>query len=639
MRITEINHVGFDFKDGLQDIYLRDLGRLVVVAGPNGAGKTRLLRRLYRMSGTRVDADSNTLAYSIFLEWKKRYQQPATLDEPKFTIPTLETPIDLELWKHAKELEQPGDTRAFGIAIGRHPEDNEHHGRKDLKNTLIINPYGTQSTALKDSSDFLQNEISLKSRDCDSIGLNHLPDSATSYIQRVQDLHFEATHPAYEHKEKKQFIEKYNTLNAMIKTSLGVGIERNHERIATLFGKPVAHARLSDGQVMLLLIAISLHAQGRRLSNAILTIDEPETHLHPEAMLKAFDQLIKLTANGQIWIATHSVPLLAHLHDRYREIASFVYMADGKASYAGRSPEVVLNSLMGGADNVLSLRKFLDLPDVLAINTFAAECFEESRPKGYVDEDPQCNAAIKSIGSKTGSQKQKVLDFGAGHCRLLEALVAKHGDSFEKAVDYYAYEKEPSDKLSKPILSKHYADPDSRLFTSRGSLFLRHSKKSFDTVVLCNVLHEISPTKWLSLFSADETIHSSLKSDGFLLIIEDYLMPVGEHAHEYGFIVLDSEPIKDLFQIEDGDGYEVIHGPDKYKDRIRAHKVPAKCLPRINTESRAKALRSVEKLAKEKISAIREQPQKDYKSGLQHAFWVQQYANVNLALQDLATLQ
>ncbi len=51
MQVNSIDHRNYDFKDGLNSIFLTRLNRVVIVAGSNGAGKTRLLARIAKLKG------------------------------------------------------------------------------------------------------------------------------------------------------------------------------------------------------------------------------------------------------------------------------------------------------------------------------------------------------------------------------------------------------------------------------------------------------------------------------------------------------------------------------------------------------------------------------------------------------------
>jgi predicted ATP-dependent endonuclease of OLD family len=67
----------------------------------------------------------------------------------------------------------------------------------------------------------------------------------------------------------------------------------------------------SDGfrQLVSFLLTLSAENESEELSNTILLLDEPETHLHPTAQLNLKDELIKISQNDKnnlVFFATHS---------------------------------------------------------------------------------------------------------------------------------------------------------------------------------------------------------------------------------------------------------------------------------------------------------------------------------------------
>jgi hypothetical protein len=105
------------------------------------------------------------------------------------------------------------------------------------------------------------------------------------------------------------------------------------------------------------------------LENYIIFMDEPENHLHPSAVIDLLDTIKEHNPNGQIWIATHSIPLLSHFD------SSFLWFVENNTvKYSGKKPELVLRSLLGDEDRIQKLRDFTSLPSELARNRFTFEC-------------------------------------------------------------------------------------------------------------------------------------------------------------------------------------------------------------------------------------------------------------------------
>ena len=469
-------------------------------------------------------------------------------------------------------------------------------------------------------------------------GATQIMELAVPYLYAVQAEWWDATHQAtkLDAAAAKSAVSEYRALQSVISQLLGCELDRGASGNPTLFGRPVTEVGLSHGQIALLRWAVALHAHGSEPGEAIITMDEPENHLHPDGMIQAISRLIDVNEDGQVWIATHSVPLLAALFSRYPDDVSWYFMRDGLPMYAGREPEQILLSLMGGEDNIGALRQFIDLPELLAVNRFGAECL---LPPTVVSEaggkDPQVAVAHSAILA-TDRVPVKVLDYGAGHGRLLEGLRALPGGSIDERIDYVAWDvtRDPSPQCVAAIRSA-YGSLETRWSNERNMLFRHHEPGSFQVAIMCNVLHEIDPTDWLGLFDPSDVLSRALNPDGRLVIVEDYLMPKGEYAHPFGFTLLDTEAIKVLFRAGTGkDAVTVLDADGRYAGRIKAHVVPAQLLSNVSATSRRQALELAASNAADQIRKLREGGG-GFRAGQAHAFWVQQFANCTLALKNL----
>ena len=103
----------------------------------------------------------------------------------------------------------------------------------------------------------------------------------------------------------------------------------------------------SDGfkQFLSFLLTISAQNTSDQLTDHIIIIDEPETHLHPQAQLNLLDELLSLSnyENGNIVIyATHSPFMIDHkrlhrnirVHKEANEITKLTSLSEGESSYA-----------------------------------------------------------------------------------------------------------------------------------------------------------------------------------------------------------------------------------------------------------------------------------------------------------------
>lgn len=201
-------------------------------------------------------------------------------------------------------------------------------------------------------------------------------------------------------------------------------------------------------------------------------------------------------------------------------------------------------------------------------------------------------------------------------------------------LDYVAFDECDSNKEECiNNIGCFYDKPDDRYFNRFDSLRLKRDEKSFDLVLMCNVLHEIPHNNWISLFTH---LQKLLKEDGQLLLIEDCKIPVGEKPHQKGFLVLNSIHLKDLFNIPASESSFVANDarPDTEPGRLMAHLIPAKYLNKITTASMKKAFEDLRETAMKNIKDIRNK-ECSYKNGLTHAFWVQQLANATLCLSEM----
>jgi hypothetical protein len=291
----------------------------------------------------------------------------------------------------------------------------------------------------------------------------------------------------------------------------------------------------------------------------------------------------------------------------------------------------VLESLMGGAENIEALRQFVDLPEQLAANRFASECLLPPDVVGAANPlDPQVRLAERALFPARPAAPVKVLDFGAGHGRLLDSLAAGSEGDLRTRLDYVGWDVRRNPRCLTAIERVYGAGAGTdRLFADPNDLAAKHLPHTFDAVVMCNVLHEIDPWGWLELFEEHGVIARALSPGGSLVVIEDYLMPKGEYAHPYGFTVLDTAALRALFR---ADAIQVIPAVGRHAGRIKAHVVPRAALANVSSQTRTEALELAQRNARDKIQSLRRNSDKSFRSGQEHAFWVQQFANTTLAL-------
>ena len=437
----------------------------------------------------------------------------------------------------------------------------------------------------------------------------------------------------------EEAIDEYNRLNETIHDFLGTEMGWDEFSVATLFDLPLGKTGLSHGQSSLLQYAIAFHAQAESLKNLIIFMDEPEKHLHPQALIYVIDKLIEHTKDSQIWIATHSLSLIAHL---VKIDPAYLWLVkDGNVSFAGNNSQVVLKELVGDEYRIGNLIEFVNLPEQHAITNFSLQCLIAPESVMTGTSDPQMKQVNKIINDEYISKRKRVtiLDFGAGKGRLPAAIYdsVEEKDKIKDWLDYIAYDTqrdEDNDGLQcKDQISKIYDIIENRYYTDETTLLSKKTNRSIDIIVMCNVFHEIDPAKWNDLFKSKGIINTLLKDDGVLLIVEVQKMMHGEKAHKNGFIVFDSLQFKELFKIDpEKDEYKIFD--ERNDGRLKAHLIPKKCISNYSEETKREALNSLMEQARDEIKKLR-RTEPNYRNGTLHAFWTFQLANARLALDEI----
>lgn len=614
MQIESVYFKEGELGNGLKEIKIMRIPKIVLLTGPNGGGKTRLLAAL-----TEKIKDYPSPSQ------RKTLQEELQRGAEEIVYWQAESKKSLDSMRkkgyetHIANLRNTAEKNKKSLALWDTIKINNNTGERP-----VIVHFVPQSTKLQDPLSFTEND---RQKHCAL--LNEKPGNETwektipSFVQET--LNKRTIAEAERRDENHAAIKDFNDLNTLVHAFLGAPIKRNENGNATIFGLPIGQARLSQGQALLFQLAVAIFAQGGKLNNFILLLDEPESHLHPSVSIQVLSTIIDKVPDGQIWLATHSLSLLSAFFDE-----NIWYMDKGEISWVGRKIEKVLHGLVGESNND-KLRAFIGLPHEFAIKKFAFECLQ---PPGSViteSTDPQVQQAINSVRSKIVAGKMlKMLDYGAGKGRLVRALGEKH--DVKSRIDYIAFDAYPHDgEICKANIRGVYDSYDKRYFNNLRILLEEHGGRNFDLVVCCNVFHEISPDKWHDT-ACD--IQSLLKPEGHLLLLEDNCMPHGERAHEFGFVVLDTLSLRKLFQV--GEKADAIKS-ESMNDRLYIHLIPVGILSSITTESKKEALSEVKKRAKQEIEKIKGAPEsgKSFSLGTQYAFWSQQFTNAILALERI----
>ena len=642
MKIQKINfEEEITSKLDLQPILMDRLGNVVLLAGKNGSGKSRTLQLIKQQINIFPDnKEIKRLEDGI----KNHNESILKFD---LDIKRIDSKLTNEIL--SKEQTNPiNETKSNILSNIDIAKRNVKSWSEKLqnKNNFLIFPekkdgllvdFVPQSLNLVDSFTISPQQRDGHAKLIYNIGMNNVSLGAISAIEKIQRNFVDASVPDdsnISEEERKDILFQYEKLKSYIKLFLNTDLKRTKDGYPEIFGKRIGEANLSNGQIILLQFCMALYGQEVNLENVVIFMDEPENHLHPAALIEVLDKIIPHIKNGQLWIATHSINVLAHF-----DPSCIWYIEKGKISYAGDIPETVLAGLLGTEEEIEKLSHFLSLPAQMGSNKFAYESlfYPEVLITGL--KDPQV-AQIHDIIKKRAESKEKlkVLDFGIGKGRLLSTIYENErlrNSDITEWLDFYGYDKFDDNKdICIKVFEDIYGSSDNRYFNDTTQLLSTHDENTFDIIVMCNVFHEIEPNEWLNLFNSIKSPFKLLKEEGYLLIVEDQFLAIGEKAHAKGFLVFDQLEFKKLFKITSEDGYV---STDYRKDgRLKSHHIPKKCITRIDAKSKIESLQVLIQNSKDAIKELRKTTEPTFKNGKRHGFWSQQLANASLALEELS---
>ncbi|MBC3809570.1 AAA family ATPase [Undibacterium seohonense] len=646
MKITDINlkendlidfNIDLGFKAKIQ---MPKLGRLVLLAGQNGSGKSRFLRCI-SILGNQRDHNENTNTLNIRIKELNTAisNREIQLRNPNNAEKFDEFKANIENWK--SEIENSNlrlrKLKAISLSV-----ENER-----------LNPisFVPQSASLQNPEELPPQNLRSYSTLFSELGMKDAHGAAPAYVKNVLQKALFAKIPdnKFDKGDIDLAISARDSLIQLFKKILGNASDP-HLTIngeVSFFGRVDYSNTLSEGQKVLFQMTAALHAQDIKLNEAILFLDEPENHLHPAALIEVVSKLNEAITDGQIWIATHSVPLIAYFV--YDEPSCLWYVHEGEINHAGRKPELVLEGLLGNVEGTERLRHFTQLPMQLATNRFLAECILPPATVGADVTDPQTNqirTIVKDILDKKNGTTLRVLDYGAGRGRLLPTLATLIPNSCGW-LDYYAFDAFDDDSIQcRNEIEQFYMDRSSqtRYFNSMSDIATKCDSGSVDIIVMCNVLHEVPPESWIEELGTDSYIFKLLQNDGYLLIVEDYGIPTGENAHQHGFLLLNTAELSILFEIKEQDRnqkkymhFDARSDDLNRKGRLIAHLVHKDLLSRISLTSRVEAIKELQKNSRKKMKLCRN-GEPNFKTGQDFALASQLYANSSIWLEENPTL-
>lgn len=359
----------------------------------------------------------------------------------------------------------------------------------------------------------------------------------------------------------------------------------NYETLDRVLG------RFSPGELVLFYFSIFISLQSD--TKKVIIMDEPEGHLHTQAILDFLKLLKQTECFSDLWIATHSLFTIPEF-----QFEDIIYIDKGAIVSRNSSVyQIMLKDMIG--DNYDRINSFFTSLEQWAYSEYIDECFDKPSVIDTVNpDDEQVKLFVKFIKSHPSLM---VLDYGAGKARLGRSYIKGNNSR----IIYEVFDVEPHDQT----YGFRYYD---NVRTIPG--------KHYDCVVLMNVLHEIEPTSWKTVFS---TIRRVLKDNGYLLFVETAVLNKGEMPNKTGFLVLGKDEIIRLFGNTEGISEIKI----KENQKSVCYVVPKSNLSGITIDTVFDAIGLLKENAYTNLKKERDH------GGRRYAFYTQLYINASLFLE------
>jgi len=585
---------------------------IVILVGKNGAGKSRIFKYITQeyLQSIPIYNPQNKSKYldkEGFFS-KQSYENFIYSNFNEFISTNDQDTSNLLKQFAALDYESPPNPLISSL-----PEDYEIYEEYVLKKNSIMDSLNSYFCLIdsKTISDlriglnaFHKNKIS----DYEDLITNDkkFPESNSSFLNKsALDFFFGLLRS-----DNKNLISRAKLIyQTLFNEELKIGIEyteirRNEKKIWLRNTNKFDYTKYSEGEKIIfsyfLLLLFHDCNSNSKLENSVILIDEPELHLHYEITSKVIDRILKLNTNGQIWIATHNVALVSKFD--YRDI----YVVEKGAIYSPnrQSSANALNLLLGIDEHLSTLKNFLNSSFWWSYENFIEQCFTNPKViETSSDKDPQFNIIRNEINKY---QELQLLDYGSGQVRIGKLLSSSKNPKLK--IDAF----EPNFDFRDNLLESGYNE----VYITKNGI----PKNKYDLIIMCNVLHEINPNQWLGIF---KKLAKNLKHNGNLLIIEDLLLPFGEKAHEFNFLVYSHKQFEVLFRTKKL--INVISNNIRYANRIQGTLINKETINKITQKS---ILRSLKSLEQESFNYVQNFEFEDNnKAGREYAFHSQQLVN------------
>lgn len=352
----------------------------------------------------------------------------------------------------------------------------------------------------------------------------------------------------------------------------------------------------SPGELMIFYISVFLSLQRNSNKKRIIILDEPECHLHPKALLTFIQILKDSNYFTTVWIATHSLFLIPEF-----EFKDIIYIDNSKiVPRNSNTYRNILNDLLG--EDIDRTSQFISSLSQWQYCEYIAECFIDPDVIDIIN--PKDEQVLLFLDFIKNHQTIKVLDFGGGSARLGLSLKQSTNTNAGKVI-YEIYDKKPQ-----------YKGNEFKVYKSLQSI-----NQKYDCIVMMNVLHEIDPKDWVTVF---KEIDSLLKETGYLLFVETSILNKGEMPNKTGFLVLDSEELQVLLS----SSKELTPIIIKESQKSICIPIPKKLIRNVNEFSVKSTIETLEITTLKNIKEEREKA--DFKTSRYYAFLSQMYINAKL---------
>lgn len=353
----------------------------------------------------------------------------------------------------------------------------------------------------------------------------------------------------------------------------------------------------------------------------VLLIDEPESHLHPIALVKLIKYIKEKLHPKFTIICTHSIFLLPYFN--FEEIKMMDNSSINKPS--SKLYNDIYENLIGFEDNENnSIYTFLTSIYEWNYSAFLAECFALPMEVSSGDiKDVQFLKLQKIIEQYSNKKEINVLDYGAGSGRIAKCFELLENDepklNIWSKLRYSIYDK----YIVADTSFQHNKWFDENIVKISDPI---KKQKKYDIILLYNVLHEIPVEQWQHTLCG---LHDLLSEDGCLLFSERKVLSKGENPYgTSGYLVLEKEELSCLFGTNK---IAVINIDEPKNDPTVCYAIMKKDFSYPSTTGVKKAIKKLKSRVFDIISKSLTSGKKDRK----YAFYCQEYFNCLNALGEL----